>query len=113
MENAFEFMSDNGLMIVPLLSGGGMRVKIIEGMALGKTIVTTSIGAEGVDAVNNESIIIADTEEAFAEAIHKCLTNNAFYLTVGKKAKEVALKNYNNADICKRLNVFYQKLISE
>jgi hypothetical protein len=49
-------------MLVPLLSAGGIRVKIIEGMAYGKTIVSTTIGAEGLKYENlEENIIIADS----------------------------------------------------
>src|SRR6218665_1328589 len=59
VEDAHDFIRSKGLMIVPLLSGGGMRVKIIEGMALGKIIVTTTLGAEGIAAENNKNIIIA------------------------------------------------------
>lgn len=112
VENAQEFIRSKGVMIVPLLSGGGMRVKIIEGMALGKTIVTTSIGAEGIDYENNKNCIVADVPSEFAEAISKCISDKTFYNEIGKNAKTRAIQQYNNADICKRLILFYQKLIS-
>ena len=50
-------------MIVPLFSGSGMRIKIIEGMALGKPIVTTPIGTEGISTTSGTNILIADNEE--------------------------------------------------
>ena len=56
-------------MIVPLLSGGGMRVKIVEGMAMQKCIISTSIGAEGINFENGTNIIIANNQEEFYEAI--------------------------------------------
>ena len=111
VENAFEFIQSKGVMIAPLLSGGGMRVKIIEGMALGKTIVTTSIGVEGIACENNKNCIIADDPNEFAAAISKCISNKLFYSEVGKNAKILALQKYNNADICKRLSQFYISLI--
>ncbi len=110
VENAGEFIQSKGIMIVPLLSGGGMRVKIIEGMALGKTIVTTSIGAEGIDYENNINCIQADDADEFAEAVSKCISDKKFYNEIGKNAKILALKQYNNADICKRLIKFYKSL---
>ena len=61
VKSSSNFISKNDIMIVPLLSAGGIRVKIIEGMAYGKTIISTSIGAEGLDYKNLENIIIADT----------------------------------------------------
>lgn len=110
VENAQQFMLSKNIMIVPLLSGAGMRVKIIEGLALGKTIITTSIGAEGIDCQNNTNIIIANSANEFMEAIHKCLTDKSFASQIGKNAKIVALEKYNNADICKRLSQFYQHI---
>lgn len=113
VENAQEFIQSKGIMIVPLLSGGGMRVKLIEGMALGKTIITTSIGAEGVDCENNKNCIIADNPEAFASAITKCITDREFYTEIGKNAQLLAAEQYNNLDICSRLVKFYQELSSQ
>lgn len=112
VENAKTFIQSKAIMIVPLLSGGGMRVKIIEGMALGKTIVTTSIGAEGIDYENNKNCIIADDPTKFEEAISKCISDKIFYEEIGKNAKELAIQQYNNTDICRRLIQFYQKLIA-
>ena len=59
VESAKEFADENDIMIVPLLSGGGMRVKIVEAMALGKIIVTTPIGAEGLDIIPNYHAVVA------------------------------------------------------
>jgi glycosyltransferase involved in cell wall biosynthesis len=54
--------------IVPLRMGGGTRLKILEAMALGVAVVSTSKGAEGLDVTHGEHLLIADTAEAFAEA---------------------------------------------
>lgn len=54
------FMQQFELMLVPLLSGGGMRVKIVEGLSLGKSILTTTVGAEGVAGRSGEHLLIAD-----------------------------------------------------
>ncbi|MGB3948774.1 MAG: glycosyltransferase [Bacteroidia bacterium] len=113
VENAQQFMLSKNIMIVPLLSGAGMRVKIIEGLALGKTIITTSIGAEGIDYQSNTNIVIANTANEFINAIHKCITNTDFTLEIGKNAKTLAYKKYNNSDICKRLSAFYAQLVKK
>jgi polysaccharide biosynthesis protein PslH len=70
------YMSDKGLMLVPLLSGSGIRVKILEGMAIGKPIVSTSVGAEGINCTGGKHLMIGDSEEKFAEAIIT-LTNDS------------------------------------
>jgi|ERR1019366_8549439 glycosyltransferase involved in cell wall biosynthesis len=113
VESATEFIQSKGLMIVPLLSGGGMRVKIIEGMALGKTIISTKIGAEGIDYENNKNILIADTADEFVEAISKCLNDKSFAESIGNDARLLVETKYDNQNICKKLFDFYQTIIKE
>ena len=82
VENAIEFMNNMDIMLVPLFSAGGIRVKIIEGMALSKPIISTSIGAEGIE--HNENIKIANNEDEFI--IHAKSLVNDF-----EKAKKLGL----------------------
>lgn len=103
VENAYSFIQSKGLMIAPLLAGGGMRVKIIEGMALGKVIVTTSVGAEGINYKNGENIIIANTSSEFVSVISRYVLSVDHLSDIGKNAKLVALQQYNNSDICREL----------
>lgn len=111
VEDAQKFMRSKGIMIAPLLSGGGMRVKIIEGLSLGKTIITTKIGAQGINCENNKHCILAADADEFTEAISKCITDYEFYKNIGENAKILAAEHYNNADICNRLTQFYQRLL--
>jgi glycosyltransferase involved in cell wall biosynthesis len=98
VENAKKFICSKGIMIVPLLSGGGMRVKIIEGLSLGKTIITTTIGIEGIECGNNKNCIVANTPNEFVAAISKCINDKSFYMSVGKNAKLLAFEHFNNVD---------------
>ncbi len=107
------FINSKSIMIVPLTSGGGMRVKIIEGMAFGKTIVSTTVGAEGIEYVNGENILIANTENEFTQAIHKCLVDTDFSDGVGKKARELVEAKYDNQLICDKLSDFYKNLLNK
>jgi glycosyltransferase involved in cell wall biosynthesis len=110
VSDSVKFMNSKSIMIVPLQSGGGMRVKIIEGMALAKTIISTSIGAEGIAYENNVNLLIADTEIAFEQAIMQCITDKAFSDTIGKNARTLIETKYDNRKICGRLFEFYQTL---
>ena len=110
VENAQAFMRSRGLMIAPLLSGGGMRVKLVEGMALEKVIVTTRVVAEGVEAEDEKELLIADSADGFAEKVNSYLKDPDFLSTVGKNAGRLAAAHYNNADISKRLTHFYNSL---
>ncbi len=111
VENADEFIQSKSIMIVPLLSGSGMRVKIIEGMMLSKTIISTSVGAESLVYKNQENIIIANSPKEFIEAISKCVTDKLFCLNMGKNAKLNAEENYDNNKLNSRLIEFYESLL--
>ncbi len=110
--DSHEFINSKSIMIVPLNSGGGMRVKIIEGMAFGKTIISTSVGAEGIEYENGKNIIIADTENEFSEAIQKCVSDTVFSDSIGKNARTLAENKYDNQIICNQLSDFYKGLIN-
>ena len=112
VDDSHRFINSKSIMIVPLTSGGGMRVKIIEGMALGKTIISTSIGAEGIEYENGKDILIADTEQEFVDALHKCLNNKEYSDTLAANAKTLAATKYDNFIICKKLTAFYHQLIT-
>ncbi len=108
--DANDFMLSKDIMIVPLLSGSGVRVKIIEGMALGKVIITTSIGAEGLMVENGKNILIADTPEEFVAAIDKCVKTPDLCTIIGENARNFVALHHNNELITKKLIDFYQTL---
>ncbi|NJM17017.1 MAG: glycosyltransferase [Bacteroidales bacterium] len=109
VEDAHLFMAGMAVMVVPLLSGSGMRIKIVEGMANGKAIVSTSIGAEGIDATNNKEIVIADTESDFISSMVKLGNSPNMVEDLGKKAREYVLQNFDNSKISSSLATFYKQ----
>lgn len=104
------YMAEGGIMIVPLFSGSGMRVKIVEGMAMGKAIVTTSIGAEGIPAEHNRELVIANHETDFAEAIVRLLKNPDLQNEFSRKAKDFCARYFDNLSIGRELLYFYGSL---
>jgi len=110
--DAQAFINSKSIMLVPLSSGGGMRVKIIEGMALGKTIISTAIGAEGIDYENEKNILIANTEQEFINAINKCVSDKNFSDTISKNARLLVEQKYDNKKICNQLSDFYKTLLN-
>ena len=107
--DALQYMKQFPLLIVPLCSGGGMRVKILEGMALGKLIVTTSLGAEGIQAVHGQHIIIADEPEDFAQAIHHYLDHPAELKKIGEAARQFVETHFDNKLIAVQLLEIYRE----
>lgn len=109
VENAYDFMNSKGIMVVPLLSGSGIRVKIIEGMALGKTIVTTSLGAEGIPCKDGQNILIADTPEVFAEKIIRCVNEKITFAMIGDNAWQFAKQRFSSQEVVKKLLEFFNQ----
>jgi polysaccharide biosynthesis protein PslH len=88
------FLKNEGVMIVPLLSGSGIRVKIIEGMALGINVISTKIGAEGIPAENGKHLFIADSPEAFVLTIKHLFSQPSLQLEISENAITFANANY-------------------
>jgi polysaccharide biosynthesis protein PslH len=112
IEDSQTFMQQFEIMVVPLFSGSGMRVKIIEGLVLGKIIVSSSIGAEGIEVTDWENIMIADNAETFASKICILLKDSDQKEKISKKAHDFVLQNYNNNVISKKLIDFYEEISS-
>ncbi|OFY30722.1 MAG: hypothetical protein A2275_13015 [Bacteroidetes bacterium RIFOXYA12_FULL_35_11] len=110
--DAGKFMKSKSVMIVPLLSGGGMRVKIIEGMQYGKTIISTKIGAEGIDCEHEKNILIADTPDQFVDCIGKVIQNENYGKQLGQNAKQLIHEKYDNTTVTKRLLAFFEMLLN-
>lgn len=108
VENAKDFMNSKSIMVIPLFSGSGMRIKIIEGMALGKLIITTDLGTEGINTENHKNIIIANTAEQFFSEIKKLLTNKKDYYKITRNAINFVAENYDNKVMANELINFYK-----
>ncbi|PID93909.1 MAG: hypothetical protein CSA95_05440 [Bacteroidetes bacterium] len=111
--DARKFMRSKPIMIVPLLSGSGIRIKIIEGMQEGRTIISTTIGAEGICYTPGKDLLIADTPEAFVQMIEKAIHDRAFCKQIGRNAQKTISQVYDNRVITDHLISFYQSLSSE
>ncbi|MFT5264634.1 MAG: glycosyltransferase involved in cell wall biosynthesis [Polaribacter sp.] len=91
------------MMLVPLLSGSGMRVKILEGMALGKVVLSTTVGLEGIIGKHKEEFLVADTPEEFMAALDYCYKNPEAMKRIGEAARKVILEEYDNGAIAGRV----------
>ena len=111
VENAKTFMQKHNLMIVPLLNGSGIRIKILEAMAIGKTIISTSIGASGIYYQDKKNILIADTAEQFANQIIWCLENPLESKNIGENAHLNIRAYYDAEKISEQLDSVLNKLL--
>ena len=110
--DAIEFMNSKAIMIVPLLSGSGMRVKIIEGMAMSKCIIATSMAAEGINCAHGKDILIANTADEFYRSILQCITNPNKWREIGENARKTVERDHDISAVSKRMLNIYQKLVS-
>ena len=108
--DAKEFVANHDVAIVPLLSGSGIRIKIIESMALGKTVITTQVGAEGILFDEDIHLIIAENKAKMAEAIRRIHENPAIATEIGKAARKLVEEVYDNRKITGRLLLFYEQI---
>jgi glycosyltransferase involved in cell wall biosynthesis len=99
--------------VVPLRLGGGTRLKIVEAMAMGKAIVSTSLGAEGIEAVPGHDLLIEDRPEAFAEAVNRLLYDPGLAARLGRSARRLAVERYSWSGAAQALESFYFRILRE
>jgi polysaccharide biosynthesis protein PslH len=89
------FVGRGSVCIVPLRIGGGTRLKIFEAMAMGKAVVSTSVGAEGLAVRSGENIVLADTPNDFAQAVISLLRDPRRRQQLGAAARTLVQENYS------------------
>jgi len=110
IDDAAEFSTDKFCCIVPLRSGSGIRLKILEAMSAGKVVLSTSIGAQGIAYTNGVNILIADTPEEFVECITRLAEDANLVNELQRNARKLIVDHYSNQSVVKRLLDFYREL---
>ena len=99
------------VLVVPLRLGGGTRLKIVEGMAMGKAIVSTTLGAEGIDAVPGRDLLIEDEPGRFADAVSRLLAQRSLATRIGQAARQLAVERYAWSRAALALEGFYRDVL--
>jgi glycosyltransferase involved in cell wall biosynthesis len=99
------------VVVVPLRMGGGTRLKIVEAMAMGKAIVSTTLGAEGIDATTGRDLLIEDGSEAFANAVNSLLSDPERAARIGRSARQLAVERYSWSEAAVGLERFYMRIL--
>lgn len=95
VEDVVPYYSRSTVCVVPLRAGGGTRLKVLEAMSLGRPVVSTAIGCEGLDVIDGEHLLIADNPEEFAEKTVRLLTDRELYQHVTTRARELVVNRYD------------------
>jgi glycosyltransferase involved in cell wall biosynthesis len=95
VEDIRPFLARGTVCIVPLRIGGGTRLKIFEAMAMGKAVVSTSIGAEGLPVHSGKNILLSDSPEDFAKSVLSVLHDANGRQRIGGAARKLVEENYS------------------
>jgi glycosyltransferase involved in cell wall biosynthesis len=105
VENPFELLRQSVCLVAPMRIGAGLQNKVLEAMSIGKAVVTTSIGAEGIDGKNGEHYILADSPDEFRAQIERFINDPSSAVTIGANAETLIDSKY-------RWNSIGEKFIS-
>ncbi len=97
------FGSEHGILVTPIQSGSGIRIKILEAMSIGLPVLTTRIGAQGIDYENTECLLIAESDEEFVNGIVKLIKNQKLRQKIGMNAIDYIRKNHTIEDVSQKL----------
>jgi glycosyltransferase involved in cell wall biosynthesis len=107
VDDPMPYLESSALMVVPLRAGGGMRVKILEALARGIPVVSTTIGAEGIDVTPGEHLLIADEPADFAAAVVRLLRDRVFADQLAANGHRHAIGRYDWRAVCPAVEPVY------
>lgn len=113
VDNVSDILSISDVAVAPLFQGSGTRLKILEYFSCGLPVVSTSIGAEGLNVKDGVNIFIEDNLESFALRIIELLKNKNLSITVGNAARVLATTTYDWKIITKELEIDLFSLLSK
>ena len=99
--------------VVPLRLGGGTRLKIVEAMAMGKAIVSSTLGVEGIEVVPGRDILVEDEPAAFADAVNRLLAEPDLAARIGRSARQLAVDRYGWSEAARTLEGFYRQVMEK
>ncbi|GAC1367448.1 MAG: glycosyltransferase family 4 protein [Hymenobacter sp.] len=111
VESAPAFMRQYELMLAPMLSGGGMKVKVIEGMALGKPVLSTRLGAEGIAARDGHNLLVRDGAPAWLDVLRCWARGEVDVAKLGAEAAHTAAEVYDNRRVVPQFLALYEQLL--
>lgn len=112
VEDLRPYLERASVVIAPLRLGGGTRLKILEAMAMGKAVVSTTLGAEGLDVVPERDLLVGDAPERFADQTRALLEDPVRAARIGQSSRRVVTSRYGWTASTSRLSAFYGEVLS-
>jgi glycosyltransferase involved in cell wall biosynthesis len=104
-------LQEAAVVLVPIRMGGGTRLKVLEGLAMARPMVSTSIGCEGIDVRDGEHLLIADTADAFADQVDRILGDPALAARLGHAGRTLVEDRYSWDRAGDRLEDLYRSVV--
>jgi glycosyltransferase involved in cell wall biosynthesis len=104
------YVADAAIYVVPLRMGSGTRLKVLEAMAMGKAIVSTTRGVEGIDLTNGRDVMIADSSKDFARVSAALLRDPERRAELGRNARQLAEQKYDWRKIIPAFDEIYSSV---
>ena len=101
------YLAETAVFVVPLLTGAGMRVKILDAWCWGLPVVATSVGAEGIEAMHGENLLIGDDEEVFAESVVSILKDAERAQYLGRNGRATVVEHYDWRKVYRAWDAIY------
>ncbi|MEN8202561.1 MAG: glycosyltransferase family 4 protein [Bacteroidota bacterium] len=108
VKDARKFMQSYRVMVVPLLTGSGIRIKILEGMALGRPVVTTHTGMDGIPAENTRSVFVSDDSYIFTSQLISLLNEEVDLARTLSTSRDLITQNFDTFGLSTRLSQFFK-----
>lgn len=111
VEDAKAFMMSHGVLVVPLRSGSGLRIKIIEAMSMGIAVITTPQGVRGIPAEHDRHLLVAETADTFAKAMLRLIEHPEEIQRLGRAAKALVAEHYTPEVTGRQMDAFYNQML--
>jgi glycosyltransferase involved in cell wall biosynthesis len=109
--DAASFMDRYRVMVAPLLTGSGIRIKILEGMAMGRPVATTPVGIEGINARNGIEVVIENEPAKLADQLARLLIRDEVAVPMAHSGRQFVADNFDTFEISTRLSQFYNSQV--
>lgn len=108
VDDPLPYIQRAAVLVAPMLSGGGTKLKVLEAMAVGKAVVSTSIGVEGIEGKDQQHFMVADSPQAFSHRVVSLLNDRALRERLGASARKRVSEKYDWDAICEGISGIYQ-----
>ena len=113
VEDVRPFIAGASVYVVPMRYGGGVRLKVLEAMAMGRAVVATRMGLDGIDCVPGQHVVVADEAEPFAAEVVSLLSDPERRQKLGSEARRLVCESYDWRTLVPRLEEYYLELLEK